>query len=382
MNFLLQEIIETLKKYDGIADFSQILNYLSKNNKKKSMIDFKLLIKKELINNKEIFFNIDDKKDQWCLVSFINRFFWVSQNRTFHVERKEGYLWAPYMNTKKKEVFHWNTMKDLKKGDVVFSHYKGEIKCISIVRETARENYDRPKEFSKSLPWMNKGRMVKVDYVDIGPLRLTKQIIKGLNNFKTEKNWIFDRNYKHNVVYLLPLNIKAAKFLLQIIRKDQKITIEDIEQFDENKDSSISDLMKNKRKSGQGFGLSYKEKKIIELYAMKKFKDKMLNDNWKIIDVSSRRDKGYDIYLEKGGKKILAEVKGTTGSEEKVILTKNEVIAARKNFPYAALIIVSGVFLDRSKQPPVATLGKITEIYNWRINNQHLEPINYYYRIK
>ena len=31
-----------------------------------------------------------------------NKFFWVSQNRTFKVERRDGYLWAPYFNKNRK----------------------------------------------------------------------------------------------------------------------------------------------------------------------------------------------------------------------------------------------------------------------------------------
>ena len=50
-----------------------------------------------------------------------NKFYWVSQNRTFKVERRDGYLWAPYFNKNKREIFHWNSMKDLRKGDVIFS---------------------------------------------------------------------------------------------------------------------------------------------------------------------------------------------------------------------------------------------------------------------
>ena len=47
----------------------------------------------------------------------------------------------------------------------------------------------------------------------------------------------------------------------------------------------------------------------------------------------------------------------------------------------AALIIVSGIHLDRSKDPPLPSLGKVKEIYNWQIENHNLEPINFYYTI-
>ena len=381
MNLIIQNIIEVLKNHDGVLGFNDLVSDLKQNYFVKADKNISTIVEKELRSNPKTFFEIESKKNLWALSAYKNRYYWVSQNQTFKVERREGYLWAPYKNSKRKELFHWETMRYLKKGDVIFSHYKGQIKCISVVKDKATENYERPKEFKKTLPWMNLGRMVKVDYVDIEPLNLTKEIIKELNKYKPDKNWIYDRNLKHNVIYLLPLPLVAAKYLIDQIKKNQKITIQDIEYFNEDHTSSLADIKNSKRKSGQGFGLSYKEKKIVEKYAMDKYKNMMLKDGWSIQDFSSRRDKGYDIFLEKNPNKILAEIKGTTGSSDKIILTKNEVAAAKKNYPYAALIIVSGIHLDRSKDPPLPSLGKVKEIYNWQIENHNLEPINFYYTI-
>ncbi len=177
-----------------------------------------------------------------------NKFFWVSQNRTFKVERRDGYLWAPYFNKNRREIFHWNSMKDLRKGDVIFSHFKGTIPCVSIVQKKAEDNFPRPKEFSKSLPWMNKGRKVETKYIDIEPIKLTKEIILKLNKYKTEKNWIYNRNLKHNEIYLLPIPLQAAQILLAIIKDKQKISIEDIENFDEHKELTLNEIKKKTKK--------------------------------------------------------------------------------------------------------------------------------------
>ena len=68
--------------------------------------------------------------------------------------------------------------------------------------------------------------------------------------------------------------------------------------------------------------LSFAERKAIENYAMSLVRRKMEKNNWNVKDVSSLKDKGYDLYMEKNNEKILAEVKGTTGSDVRVILTK------------------------------------------------------------
>ena len=77
--------------------------------------------------------------------------------------------------------------------------------------------------------------------------------------------------------------------------------------------------------------------------------------------------------------KLVVEGSIEPGFPPYVILTKNEVIAAKANYPNGALFIVSGIYLDRSSTPPKASLGKIREIYNWKINSEKLTAISYYY---
>ena len=394
MNTWKKDIILALKKLNGCGHLSEIYKEIKNIRKNNLNPTFDKTIQRELeinssdsesFNKKEdIFYMVEGKgKGVWGLRDYRNKFYWVSQNRTFNVERRDGYLWAPNLNKNKKELFHWSSLKKLKKGDIIFSHYRGTIPCISVVQNNALENIDRPKEFSKSLPWMDKGRKVETAYIDIVPLKLNIQLIKQLNKYRTEKNWIYNRNFKHNEIYLLPIPLQAAKILLDLIKKDQKISIDDIKNFDENKEEALTDIKKRKIRSyGQGFGLSAAERKTIENYAMKISIEKMKNHGWTVLDVSKYKDKGYDLFFKKGNEKIYCEVKGTTGNKTRIILTRNEVLAAENNYPNGALFIVSGIYLNRSKTPPEASLGKLTELYNWKIDNSKLTPISYYYLIK
>tara|TARA_Y100000389_G_C17462240_1_gene522708 strand:- start:2805 stop:3989 length:1185 start_codon:yes stop_codon:yes gene_type:complete len=386
-----EDIIIALKNLNGCAHLSEIYKEIKKIRKENLNPTFDRTVQRELETNssdseafnkkEDIFYMVEEKgKGVWGLRDYRNKFYWVSQNRTFNVERRDGYLWAPYLNKNKKELFHWNSIKNLRKDDVVFSHFRGTIPCISIVQNSVEENFSRPKEFSTSLPWMDKGRKIDTKYIDIEPIKITKKLILELNKYKTDKNWIYNRNLKHNEIYLLPIPLQAAKILLDIIKYEQKISIDDIRNFDESKEIALSEIKKKPRKSyGQGFGLSFAERKTIENYAMNLVTKKMEKDKWTVKDVSKLKDKGYDLYMEKDNDKIFAEIKGTTGSDARIILTKNEVIAARLNHPNGALFIVSGIYLDRSVSPPKASLGKIREFYNWKIDDRKLTPISYYY---
>ena len=379
------DIVQALKNLNGCGHLIEIYKEVKSLRKLALNPTWDATIRRELETNPNQFFSVEGKgKGIWGLTSYKNRFYWVSQNRTFKVERRDGFYWAPYLDKKKNKVFHWETLKQLKKGDVVFSHFKGTIPCISIVKDKAIEKTPRTREFPKSLPWMEEGRRVNAEYVDINPIILNKNIIKKLNTYKTKNYWIYDNNLRHNVVYMLPLPLQAAKFLLDRIQeKNKKITIEDVENFDENKSETIESI-KNRsiKRTGQGFGLSKVERDAIENHAMNSVIQKYKKDKWIVTDVSKRKNKGYDLNLKKDSRELFCEVKGTTGLGHKIIITKNEVLRAQNNYPKYILCVVSGIWLDRSKKPPKASLGKIEELNPWKIENERLEPINYFYKIR
>jgi hypothetical protein len=65
---------------------------------------------------------------------------------------------------------------------------------------------------------------------------------------------------------------------------------------------------------------------------------------------------------------------------EKVVLTKNEVLLHRQEFPSNALIVVSQIELERS-EPPVATGGKLLMVSPWSIHDDDLDALGYDYTI-
>ena len=144
---------------------------------------------------------------------------------------------------------------------------------------------------------------------------------------------------------------------------------------------------KSNKSSGQGFGLSSAERKAVEQRAMEVVSKEMKKQGWKVEDVHKEKNRGYDFIFKKQEKLIYCEVKGTQNSDAKVILTKNEVIAAEKNYPNSALYIVSGIFLDRSKKPVKASLGKLSlKKHPWEItkdvNEKKLVALSYQYTTK
>ena len=131
---------------------------------------------------------------------------------------------------------------------------------------------------------------------------------------------------------------------------------------------------------GQGFGLTAKERKAVELRAMQVVHDLYSKEGWLLVDTSLSQP--YDYIATKDSLKRFIEVKGSTGTCRSVLLTYREVENVRLHPNNSALVIVSNIILDRSGDIPIATGGVITiDRCPWIIDDQHLLSIQFRYEI-
>jgi hypothetical protein len=129
---------------------------------------------------------------------------------------------------------------------------------------------------------------------------------------------------------------------------------------------------------GQGRGLNATERRAVELHAMDMVRAHYANLGWECEDTSSNNP--FDFRCTKPNEQdLIVEVKGATGSGERVLLTKNEITAARKAFPNSALAVVCNIELERDEATPQASGGKLSVIQPWYPENKHLvaERFNY-----
>lgn len=121
-------------------------------------------------------------------------------------------------------------------------------------------------------------------------------------------------------------------------------------------------------------------KKVIEEHAVEVAIKHLEGEGFtNIKDVG--KNHSYDIAAKLNGIDFYIEVKGTMSLGEKVVLTKNEVLLHRQEYPNNALIVVSKIDLDRS-EPPTAKGGKALFISPWKIDDSDLEALGYDYRVR
>ncbi len=126
--------------------------------------------------------------------------------------------------------------------------------------------------------------------------------------------------------------------------------------------------------------LPQEHKKVIEDHAVKVAM--MLLEKKGFTNVKDvGKNHSYDIAAKLNGIDFYIEVKGTISLGEKVVLTKNEVLLHRQEYPNNALIVVSQIDLDRSETPS-ANGGNAVFISPWQIKDEDLEALGYDYRVQ
>lgn len=134
--------------------------------------------------------------------------------------------------------------------------------------------------------------------------------------------------------------------------------------------------------TGQGRRMDSTHRQAIEMRAMKLATDHLIDEGWKVDDVSGQSP--YDLACHREGETLRVEVKGTTGDGGSVLLTPGEVRHARGYEGQLALIVASGIVLtvDETTGHVTADGGDLRLLEAWRLDDHgDLEPTGYEYHI-
>ncbi|KAB2966575.1 HNH endonuclease signature motif containing protein [Zoogloea sp.] len=98
-------------------------------------------------------------------------FFWVNLGTSYQEVAAHNFLWAPaYVvgkNGKKKTNAGWDSVKEVKAGDVIFCHRRQNIIYVAVARETA---YPAKRPQTRTFkPWNDEGFRIDVDLTILAP---------------------------------------------------------------------------------------------------------------------------------------------------------------------------------------------------------------------
>lgn len=150
--------------------------------------------------------------------------------------------------------------------------------------------------------------------------------------------------------------------------------------------ASVRQAAKSKQsenRGGQGFQADAEHRKIIEAYAMDIAARFYRRKGYDVEDVSRKNTFGanpFDLLCTKPGKQDRhVEVKGTTTSGSKLLLTRNEVVDARSRDCISDLFIVAEIEIRGVSGEKSAAGGKPRRLRNWRPQRDHLTALTYEY---
>lgn len=123
----------------------------------------------------------------------------------------------------------------------------------------------------------------------------------------------------------------------------------------------------------QGFGLTPAERKAVELRAMALAEQWLSDHGYEAKDTSANRP--YDFEAKRGEETLFVEVKGTTSdAADAIAMTHGEVNLHREKKGQTALMVVTGIRLQKEASNPAATGGTLEAHIGWDIDTWYLQP--------
>lgn len=78
---------------------------------------------------------------------------WVNQGSTLKYELENSLIWAPLKGKNEQSQYHWETLKELQRGDIVLNYAQGAISYVSVVILSSIITYNLLRFYSRNLRW-------------------------------------------------------------------------------------------------------------------------------------------------------------------------------------------------------------------------------------
>ena len=89
---------------------------------------------------------------------------WVNQSDTYTKQRDGGFLWAPLRDKAGRPQYHWDTMDEVREGDVVLHYNYGSLRAVSHVQRSRAKPAPNP---LGDQTWDEAGRLVETQYQEL-----------------------------------------------------------------------------------------------------------------------------------------------------------------------------------------------------------------------
>lgn len=174
----------------------------------------------------------------------MTRFWWVNQNQTFEEEATGGFMWSPKTNKDGSKSPYYDNMRNIRRGDIVFSYVKTSLKAVGVALGPAYES-QKPQSFgSKGSNWLATGWRVDVDYLRLDSTARPKDFMEVIGPLLPKMYSPLRLDGTGNQAYLFEVSAELGQLLLDITQAPElSIEVADLSEltFNEEEQSLLSD---------------------------------------------------------------------------------------------------------------------------------------------
>lgn len=275
----------------------------------------------------------------------MKNFYIISQNKSYQKEIEMNCIWCPKTNKDGSFSQYYENVKNIRKGDIIFSHYKNKIASIGIA---ISDCYEAVNDIDRKV-WNLDGYKVDIYYL---PTNCNKKLVDHFDEFKKfqdNKYAPFNINGKSNQAYAYHISEEFAFYFINLFLDDGiKLLNQLTGQESEVEYISDEDHMKMitvEEENGITIKKSYKVQLSKELEQLKRNKE--LGDAGELFIIQELKKELGDID-EKIKDELIQHVSNSSDSDGYDIL-KFKSIEDKKASKNAELIEVKTTNLDFSQ---------------------------------
>lgn len=148
------------------------------------------------------------------------RYWWVNQNQTYSFEVPGGFLWSPKTRADGVRNYFYETMEEVRPGDLIFSYCDTLIKAIGIVQRSA-VTAPKPNFRSVGSNWSNYGWYVEVEFSELGNPIKPRDFMDQIRPLLAEKYAPLQSNGNGlQGIYLTEISSEFGELLVFLSRAD------------------------------------------------------------------------------------------------------------------------------------------------------------------
>jgi hypothetical protein len=179
------------------------------------------------------------------------RYWWVNQNQTYRHEVPGGFLWSPKNRADGGRNYFYQTMTEVRPGDLVFSYSDTYIRAIGVVQRAA-VTAPKPNFEGAGSNWSNIGWYVEVEFEEIPDPFKPKEYIDLIRPHLAEKYAPLQANGNGlQGIYLTEISMAFGELLIQLSRANLSLIQHELAPFlDEDSDYEIELEIQAKKLEG------------------------------------------------------------------------------------------------------------------------------------